>query len=242
MTEVTPIGLPSVQVALNKAKTAIGAVKKSERNSAQGFLFRGVDAVVTAAAPALNDNGIIVAPELVSYTYETVEVGRNKTAMGHVMVTVAYRFYGPAGDFVTSTVLAESMDSGDKAAAKAMSVAFRIALLQTLNLPTDEPDPDLDSYERSGVPAGNTESAKTVKTAKTAADGGNPDWVKSIAGVKTVEALRNTWKSAGAAGALNELVITPDGEKMTVQDLLYKRNDELSFSKSPGSPEPAPVA
>jgi hypothetical protein len=30
-----------------------------------------------------------------------------------------------------------------------MSVAFRTALLQTLSLPTDEPDPDSQSYERS---------------------------------------------------------------------------------------------
>ena len=41
------------------------------------------------------------------------------------------------------------MDGGDKATAKAMSVAFRIALLQALALPTSEPDPDSTSYERS---------------------------------------------------------------------------------------------
>jgi hypothetical protein len=41
------------------------------------------------------------------------------------------------------------MDSGDKAAPKAMSVAYRIALLQALNLPTDDADPDSQSYERS---------------------------------------------------------------------------------------------
>ena len=43
------------------------------------------------------------------------------------------------------------MDSGDKATAKAMSVAFRTALLQALALPTDEPDPDSQSYERSSA-------------------------------------------------------------------------------------------
>lgn len=43
------------------------------------------------------------------------------------------------------------MDSGDKATAKAMSVAFRTALLQALCLPTDEIDPDAESYERSSA-------------------------------------------------------------------------------------------
>ena len=41
------------------------------------------------------------------------------------------------------------MDAGDKATAKAMSVAFRTALLQSLCLPTDDIDPDAQSYERS---------------------------------------------------------------------------------------------
>ena len=51
--------------------------------------------------------------------------------------------------FVDPTrVAAEAWDSGDKAAPKAMSVAFRTALLQALALPTDDPDPDSQSYER----------------------------------------------------------------------------------------------
>jgi hypothetical protein len=41
------------------------------------------------------------------------------------------------------------MDSGDKATAKAMSVAFRTALLQVFFLPTDEKDPDEDSFVRA---------------------------------------------------------------------------------------------
>lgn len=243
--DVTSIGIPSVQVALNSVKSAIGAVGKSERNSAQGFNFRGVDSVVNAAAPALNEHGVIVAPELLTYNYETVEVGKNKTPMAHVVVTVSYRFFGPAGDCITSTVLAEAMDSGDKACAKAMSVAYRIALLQTLNLPTTDPDPDYESYERSERSGGNRENGKiaeTVKTPQNAKNGKSPDWADSVESAKTVEALRNTWKAAGAAGALHDRIVTRDGEKMTVQELLYKRNDELSLNKSPVIPDPAPVA
>ena len=45
------------------------------------------------------------------------------------------------------------MDSGDKATAKAMSVAFRTALLQVFFLPTDEKDPDEDSFVRTSTPS-----------------------------------------------------------------------------------------
>jgi hypothetical protein len=50
----------------------------------------------------------------------------------------------------------EAFDSGDKATAKAMSVAFRIALLQGLSLPTDETDPDAQTYERANHPTNHT--------------------------------------------------------------------------------------
>lgn len=144
--------MSNVIQALSAAAEEIGAVKKDGRNSAQGFSFRGIDAVVNASAPAFRKHGIVVVPEVKDYRYEQVEVGKARTLQGHVMLTVSYHFYGPEGDSVQATVLAESMDSGDKAAAKAMSVAFRIALLQTLALPTDEADPDMDTYERSERP------------------------------------------------------------------------------------------
>jgi hypothetical protein len=71
--------------------------------------------------------------------------------MGHVKVKVTYTFIGANGDAIKATVVGEAMDSGDKATAKAMSVAFRTALLQALSLPTDELDPDAQSYERSNA-------------------------------------------------------------------------------------------
>jgi hypothetical protein len=71
--------------------------------------------------------------------------------MGHVKVKVTYTFIGANGDSIKATVVGEAMDAGDKATAKAMSVAFRTALLQALSLPTDEPDPDSSSYERSSA-------------------------------------------------------------------------------------------
>lgn len=142
--------LPIAQ-ALNEIMKEVGAVKKSDRNSSQGFNFRGIDAVVNAVSPVLQKYGVVVFPSVEGYEYNTVEIGKNRTAMGHVKLKVTYTFIGAGGDAIKSTVVAEAMDSGDKATAKAMSVAFRTALLQTLSLPTDEPDPDSQSYERSSA-------------------------------------------------------------------------------------------
>lgn len=137
--------------AITQAATEIGAVKKNEQNRHQGFNFRGIDAVVNASSAALHRAGVVVIPEVIEK-----EIKESRTAKGAVMcnvyLTVKYHFHGPEGDTVTATVPSESFDSGDKATAKAMSVALRTAMLQVLMLPTDEPDPDEHSYERAPEP------------------------------------------------------------------------------------------
>jgi hypothetical protein len=141
----------SIAQALSEVMKAVGGIAKKDRNQSQGFNFRGIDSVVNAVSPQLQKFGVVVVPSVEDYEYATVEIGRNRTAMGHVRVRVRYTFVGPKGDAIAATVVGEAMDSGDKATAKAMSVAFRTALLQALCLPTDEPDPDATSYERSSA-------------------------------------------------------------------------------------------
>jgi hypothetical protein len=67
--------------------------------------------------------------------------------MNAAYVEVKFSVYGSDGEPISGIVAAEAFDSGDKATAKAMSVAMRTFLLQLLCLPTDEPDPDSFSYE-----------------------------------------------------------------------------------------------
>jgi len=141
---------PSIFEALAAVMVDIKHVGKDGWNDHQKFNFRGIDAVVNAVGPALRAHGVIVVPVLVSVSYETVTTTQNK-AQTACRVVVSYRFHGPAGDSIETTVAGEAWDSGDKATPKAMSVAFRTALLQSLALPTDEPDPDASTFERSAV-------------------------------------------------------------------------------------------
>lgn len=142
----------TVHQALSKVMAEVQAVRKDSKNQAQRFNFRGIDAVMNAVGPALRKHGVTILPE-------DVEVHRSNgtTANGkqtaEVVTKVTYRVYGPAGDSIHGKVAAEAMDFGDKAIAKAMSVAYRTFLLQALTIPTDEPDPDSESYER-GAPNG----------------------------------------------------------------------------------------
>lgn len=149
---------PTIYEALASVMSDVQAVKKADRNDAQRFMFRGIDAVVNAVGPALRKHGVTVSPRVDLYEYGTVTVGSGDKArpMGHVRVLVTYTFHGPAGDSLPAQAPGEAFDAGDKATPKAMSVAFRTALLQALALPTDEPDPDATTYERAPAapPAG----------------------------------------------------------------------------------------
>lgn len=127
-------------------------VAKRDRNEHQRFLFRGIDAVVNAVGPVLRKHEVVVVPDLDSVTYDAVQTSTGKPATA-CRVVAAYSFFATDGSSITTRVAAEAWDNGDKAAPKAMSVAFRTALLQALALPTDEPDPDSQTYVRDNAHA-----------------------------------------------------------------------------------------
>jgi len=116
------------------------------------FKFRGIDAIVNAVGPALRKHRVVVVPQLVSIEHRDVLTSSGKNAR-ETCVVVKYLWIGPDGSQLETVVPGEAMDNGDKGTAKAMSVAFRIALLQALCLPTDEADPDSSQYERAPEPA-----------------------------------------------------------------------------------------
>lgn len=164
----------TIYSALAAVMSDVRHVAKRDFNDHQRFSFRGVDAVVNAVGPALRDHGVIVVPAVLSVEYAAVTTTNNKPSTA-CRVLVEYRFYGPAGDSLAATVAGEAWDHGDKATPKAMSVAFRTALLQALSLPTDEPDPDSHTYEQ-GRPADPLHAAKVeVAEAWKTAHGGTFD-------------------------------------------------------------------
>ena len=65
--------------------------------------------------------------------------------------------------------------------------------------------------------------------------------ITKIAEATTVEQLREAWMIAGTSGHLpSEILMPATGEKITVQDYLYRRNDELVLPKSDSNPGDVP--
>lgn len=136
----------NVHDAINAVMRDVTFLEKGDKNSHQGFNFRGIDAVMNRVGPAMRKHNLVATPYLV----DKPTFGTKKTKSGEaktVDIVVDVIFEGPDLSQKIVRVPAEAFDSGDKATAKAMSVALRTAYLQTLCLPTDEPDPDSFSYE-----------------------------------------------------------------------------------------------
>lgn len=153
----------TIQDCMAKVMGDVREVAKNDRNTQQNFSFRGVDAVVNAVGPALRRHNVVVLPSVEEKEYVGFTSSKG-TAMMCCRVTVRYRFVGPGGDWLEATVAGESMDAGDKSTPKAMSVAFRTALLQALALPTDDIDPDATSYQDVALSAAPGESTAKPNT------------------------------------------------------------------------------
>lgn len=141
---------PNVIEALSNVMGAVQEVGKTGFNEQQQFSFRGVDAVVNAVGPVLRTEHVIVLPHIVRARYRDFNT-KSGALMHECTVKVRYTFIGPDGSMLICSAPGESADSGDKATAKAMSVAYRTALIQALCIPTGEPDPDSETYERAGT-------------------------------------------------------------------------------------------
>lgn len=137
----------NIYESLNKVMAQIGAIGKNSKNSSQGFMYRGIDAVMNALQPALIENKVFVVPEVIEQTREE-RVNSKGTTLIYSIAKTKYRFFAEDGTFVEATVIGEGMDSGDKSMNKAMSVAFKYACFQVLCIPTEEMvDPDAESHE-----------------------------------------------------------------------------------------------
>lgn len=146
---------PTIITALAAVMNEVTHIKKTDLNSHFNFNFRGIDLVLDHIGPAMRKHGVVPVPEVRSIS--TPDTGGKNN---RVILEVAYTFYGPRGDSVTAVVPGEAMDGQDKASSKAMSVAFRTALLQVFAIPTGERDP------HSGPPV-TTKLARLRAEAKT---------------------------------------------------------------------------
>lgn len=145
---------PNVHELWSRVMDSVRSVAKGDFNEDQGFKFRGVDSVVDAVGPALRAHKVHIRPRRILEHTATEYQSKRGARMVNRVVRVEWEVTGPQGDSFLGESMGEAADMSDKSMSKAQSVAYRVYLLQALNIPTGERDPDMDVHERATPAAG----------------------------------------------------------------------------------------
>jgi hypothetical protein len=173
MADDKPQSIFQIIPAIRAEAGALAATK-----SPQGgvpFPFRGIDGTINHLAPYLTKYGVVTVPKVLERTTTSREVGSKTVTQTDLLAD--FTFYAPDGSSITATTNGLAQDFADRSAAQAQSVAFRVALLQTFTLPTQQKEPEETGEE---VIKGTAE--EKAKVAQTTAASAKVDQVADLQG------------------------------------------------------------
>ena len=150
----------------------INPIPKGQRNTQQGYDFRGIDDIFAELHNLFAKHGVFVLPNLLKEETEEREadyIKDGKTVKRVVRTSkalVQYFFVSESdGSEVSATSMGEAADYGDKASNKAQTFAIKNTLINIFLIPTKEKkDGDFDSYEYK--PKQKTSSYSTTATTR----------------------------------------------------------------------------
>jgi hypothetical protein len=122
---------------------AEGGIAKGHRNQQADYQYRSIEDVLNTLAPLLAKHKLCVLPRILE---RTDSLHGNAEPMTHVAVRAAFDLVSSL-DGSTHTVesYGEALDVSDKATAKAISAAYKSAMLQSFCIPVPQEDADSHS-------------------------------------------------------------------------------------------------
>jgi hypothetical protein len=131
------VSAPSVYAAIHAvaADLATVGIAKNRTNVADDYKYRSIDDVLRSLAPLLAKHRLCILPRV----FERIERDRAIEGEGpRIYVTLGVAFTLTSVDDGTSHIVeayGEALDASDKASAKAMSAAYKSAVVQTFCIP-----------------------------------------------------------------------------------------------------------
>jgi len=192
------------------------------------FAFRGVDGTVAHLSPLLNKYQVFPAPRVLEQEV-TERYPNERQVVKTTKLLVEYTFYGPDGDSVTTVAAGLADDFADRSTAQAMSVAYRIALLQLFHLPTHTKDPEETGQEvlngnSANAPTGNgNPTVAKAQAARAQAPVGAP------AAQSPIDRLRAMAKVAAGKAGLSGSELNALGNEISGKPVEEWWNDEATF-------------
>ena len=133
--------------AMAKILANIDAVSKDRTSVGKfSFKYRGIDDCMNALHSSFGEAGVFLTQKVLTHEMTVVE-GRGLPHIARVLIT----FWAKDGSSISSEVLGECIENGDKGIGKCMSYALKTCLLQTFLIPTEE-DKDPDAVNQPITP------------------------------------------------------------------------------------------
>lgn len=149
----------NIYQSIQKIMEEVEPIAKARKNDQQGYKFRGIDDLYNELNPHLAKYGVFFCPEIITKEREERVTAKGGLLMYTILV-VAFTVYAGDGSSVKLVTIGEAMDSGDKSANKAMSAAYKYAMMQLFCIPTeDEKDTEVQSPEPVAQPSTTAPSA-----------------------------------------------------------------------------------
>jgi hypothetical protein len=215
---------------LHLVAAELGPIGKEERAPANmgGYAYRGIDTIVIGLAPLLHKHGVTIIPRVLEWSREQYANAAGKP-MVNMTARVAYRFFAEDGSFLEAVVLGEASDSGDKSSPKAMTAAFKQALLQALTIPTGGDDTEAHGEEVTrGSPASRERPAPTPQEQKVMKNGKPwPKWWR--VGDKMLDR---------SGEPVYGVLVDKDGKPVDAEGILHWPPDEPMMSGGKGKQWP----
>lgn len=133
--------------AIPAIMSEMGAIARDRKGDTIRYKYRGIDDLYNSLQPLFAKHGVFTVP-ILEKQERSERASKSGAALFYVVIEMVYRFYAKDGSYFDAKVIGEAMDSGDKAANKAESIAHKYALTQVFVIRTeDESDPDGQVHE-----------------------------------------------------------------------------------------------
>lgn len=136
-----------IYAAISNIMGKVGVVGKDKKNEQQGYKFRGIDDMYNALNKHLADEKVFATSTVLDMKREERTSQKGATLL-YTILTIKFTFFTDDGSSVESVTVGEAMDSGDKSCNKAMSTAYKYALMQIFCIPTlEDKDTETETHE-----------------------------------------------------------------------------------------------
>jgi hypothetical protein len=202
---------PNLTAALVEAVKSTPWVEFTKPEKGDGGIkydYIAEEDVVKALRKILPLYGLTVVPRAMELVQKEIYNSKHGSRMCNLLLCVTYRISHTSGEFVEGQTFGEGSDTGDKAANKAMTAAFKY-FLREVTLIAGGNDPDKTASEELGRAAkdkskggntgggGSTGGSKTDKKPEKTLEQRLADAKAHIAKLNTHEAIKSAAKQVG---------------------------------------------